>query len=419
MFLIVLLFAIHDSIPPLPDLSKSEFPEPELWKEQMPRSLRINGYAGQFFGGNIDLDLRYLSLAGRFSRTSEWDSTDTGDASLSHSIFWPRFWLKPKLRASLVRREERYSSITPGFEFNLFTPSFVTTGVLDYSRWQLNSERVHEAVGGISLTFDRLSYMPQLEITGIYTESKLKPSLGGQFNVGNFRLELGSLVNAGFPSPQLSITYSEPRVNMTAGFSSGVRYSTLSSLYRPEIPIRYPTSIPAETLSLAADIVFELDFGDHQFALGGSYKEWLCRLNIGNDFMISQTQSVIESNLNLSTRNIISVGRFRFRNRFRISYNTSDSALVFKPDYAATDTLTVSIAMIELCTDAQYTSERTGIERPLPAYYTMNTTLGLKLSFLKFYLAIHNITDDRSEIYDDYFLTGRKYAGGVEIVQQL
>ncbi|MDH4210678.1 MAG: hypothetical protein OEV79_04450 [candidate division WOR-3 bacterium] len=419
MILVVLLLATYDSLPPLPDLSKSDFPEPQLLSVQTSDTLRFNGYAGHFFGAGVDLCLWNLSLDAAYSRTNEWDTADIGSASLSYAMFGPTIWLKPRLRADLVTRDEEYKNISPGFEFNLFSRSLVTSGALDYNHWELNNETVREASGRILFTFDRLSYIPQFEMTGVYTGQRIKPSLYTQVNVGNFHLKLGSLVNRSFPSPRLSITYATPYLNISTGFNSGVQHSTLISLFDPHLPVRYPTSLPAETLSLAADIILEIKFLNHHFSLSGSYKEWLCRLDIGSDYLISQTLDVQESNLSLSARNVIPLRLIQFSNWLHIAYNTSDSALAFSPDYSVTDTLTITIGIIELSVDARFISERSGLEKSLPAYSTVNTTFGLKLSFAKFYAAINNVTDNTSEIYDNYFMTGRQYAGGIEINRRL
>ena len=419
MILLCLLLAAYDSLPPLPDLARSEFPEPGILQPQTAYGVRFGGYAGQFFGADVDLSLQNLSLAATYSRINEWDTTDMGSASLSYGIFSPGIRLRPRLKIDLVEREERYYDISPGIGFDLLSRSLVTRGEFDYNHWNLNDEIVREASGRILLTFDRLSYMPQIELSGVYTGHKAKPSLQTQVNVGNFHLKLGSLVDQGFPSPRLSIAYATPGVNISTGFSSGVQHSTLISFFDPNLPIIYPTSLPAETLSLAADVSFEVKIPNHHFRISGSYKEWLNRTDIGSGYMISQTQDIKESNLRLTARNTLRIKDIRFSNLLHVAYSNSDSALTFTPDYSVTDTLIATFGIVELSTDTRFLSERSGLEKSLPAYYTVNTSLGLRISFAKLYLAINNLTDNRSEIYDNYFLTGRQYAGGIVINQRL
>jgi hypothetical protein len=419
MILIILVLTAYDSLPPLPDLSKSSFPEPDLLSVQPTNSLRFDGYAGQFLGADIEFCFRNLSIDAAFIRTNEWDSTDIGSASLSYAIFARNVWLKPRLMADAVERQDEYRNISPGIEFDIFSHSLVTTGDFEFNHWELNDETVREASGRVLFTFDRLSYLPQLEVAGIYTGQRAKTSLYTQVNVGNFHLRLGSLVNNGFPSPRLSIRYAVPYLSISTGFNSGVQYSTLISLFDPNLPVTYPKSIPAETLSLAADIAFEVKLSNHHFRLSGSYKEWLCRLDIGTDYMISQILDVREATLELSARNVARFDPICISNWLSIAYGASDSALAFKPDYSVTDTMTITIGMVELSADVRFVSQRSGLEKSLPSYYTVNTTLGLRLSFAKFYVAVNNITDDNSEIYDTYFMAGRQYAVGIELNRRL
>jgi hypothetical protein len=419
MMLILILLAHFDSIPPLPELTGSEFPEPIFWSMQADDMLRINAYAGQFFGLNTDVRHQGLTVTGQYSRRNEWDSARAGNATLSYPISWPRFWMAPRLKGNLLKRDDEYACISPGTEFTLFTPSLVAAGALDWNRWRLNDETVYEAVGSLIFTFDRITYMPQLEMSGIYTQRRIKSSLHTQVHVGNFHLKIGSLVNTGFPSPKLSISYSEPWINIVTGFGSGIQHRTLESIFTPQLPLRYPVGVPAETLSVISDLYLEFNFVGQYVKLGASYKEWLCRLNVGDDFMVSQTKSVKETNLSISVRNTWKVKELHLSNKLRVSYNASDSALVFLPDHAIADTLTMRIGMIEMSADARYESRRDGIAKPLPAYYTLNTTAGIRISAIKFYIAVANLTNRKSEIYDDYHLIGRKYAGGIEMNQRL
>lgn len=419
MILLCLLLATYDSLPPLPDLARIEFPEPGLLPAQTAYGVRFGGHAGQFFGADVDLGLQNLSLAAAYSRINEWDTTDMGSASFSYRILSPGFRLRPRLRMDLVQREERHYDISPGIEFDLLSRSLVTRGEFDYNHWDLNNEIAREASGHILATFYRLSYMPQIELSGVYAGHQVKPSLQTQVNVGNFHLKLGSLVNQGFPSPHLSIAYATPGVRVSTAFSSGVRHTTLISFFDPNLPIVYPTSLPAETLSIAADVSFEVKILNHHFRVSGSYKEWLNRTDIGSEYMILQTKDIKESNLKLSARNTIPIEDIRFSNLLHVEYNTSDSALTFIPDYSITDTLIATFGIVELSANTRFLSERSGLEKSLPAYYIVNTSLGVRIFFAKLYLAINNLTDNRSEIYDNYFLTGRQYAGGIVINQRL
>ena len=419
MLLILLLLAHFDSIPPLPELINSDFREPDFWNVRTGDTLLIDAYAGQLLGFNADLHHQGIMIVGQYNQRNEWDSTRIGNFKLSCPISWPRFWIAPRLKGNLLTRHEEYGLISPGTQFTLFTPSLVADGAIDWNRWRLENETVHEAVGNLLFTFDRIAYMPQLEMNSIYTQHRLKSSLHTQVHVGNFHLKTGSLINAGFPSPTLSISYSKPWINVVTRFGSGVQHRTLGSVFKPQLPIRYPASIPAETLSIRSDVILELNFVGQYLELGASYKGWLCRLNVGEDFLISQTNSVRETNLSVSLRNTWRIKEIFFSNRMCASYNHSDSSIAFLPDHAINDTLTVQIGIIEMSANTRYESRRDGVTKALPAYYILNTTAGIRISAIKFYFEIANLTNKKSEIYDDYYLIGRKYAGGIQVNQRL
>lgn len=419
MLLILMLLAHFDSIPPLPELRNSDFPEPDFWHVRTGDTLLIEAYAGQLFGFNADLHHQGLTIVGQYSQRNEWDSTRIGSITLSCPISWPRFWIAPRIKGNLLTRHEEYNLISPGAQFTLFTPSLVAEGAMDWNRWRLEDETVHEAIGNLLFTFDRIAHMPQLEMNSIYTQRRLKSSFHTQVHVGNFHLKAGSLINAGFPSPIVSISYSKLWINVVTRFSSGVQHRTLESVFKPQLPIRYPAGIPTETLSIRSDVILEFNFIGQHLEFGASYKEWLCRLNVGEDFMISQANRVKETNLSVSLRNTWRIKELLFSNRLCASYNHSDSSIAFLPEHTINDTLTVHIGMIEMSANARYESLRDGVTKALPSYYILNTTAGIRISAIKFYLEIANLTNRKSEIYDGYYLIGRKYAGGIKVNQRL
>jgi hypothetical protein len=419
MLFIILLITVYDSMPPLPDLAESEFPEPALWVEPLPSSLCINGFAGQFSGVAVDLGISSFSLEGNIIRENKWDSTDMGNASLSYSISLPRLWIQPQLHALSFKRDRLYQKINPRLGLRILAPSFIIGGSFDFTRWLVENETVHETTGDIFLGLDRLSFVPQLALTGIYTDRLLKPGISAQLNIGYFHLKFGSVLRAGFPSPDISITYAEPWVRISTNVRTGVRYNTLTTLFDPELPVEYPTIVEAETLGLAADLMFEFSVREQKFRVGSSYKEWVYRLNIDDYYLISGMRDVQEINLTISAQNQLDLGKFQILNKLHFSYNKSDSTIVFLPGYAINDTFSMNIGIFELTGDIKRFSRRSGIGEDLPVYYRINTAAGLKLLFLKLYVAIDNITDNTSEIYDNYFLTGRKYAAGIEFEKKL
>jgi len=415
---LLLLFG-YDSLPPLPDLSKISLPEPVLWIQPAERGLLINGYAGQFYGGDLDLDLNTLRARGQFTRNNEWDSTDIGSAQVTAAVTLPRLWLKPNLNAQLLRRRDDYTQITPGLGFAIFTSPVVAAGMFDYSHWIINNETSSEATGEISFIFDRITYFPSMIVRGIYTGRKLKPSLFAQLHISGFHLEFGSPIRTGFPSPILNITYSDLWIEATAGVQTGVKHNTLGEYFKPELPIRYRIDIPAETIRVVVDLGITLNIRNQSFTVGGTYKEWLYRLNIGEDYEISPTRDIKETNLKMCARNNLCFGRIDVRNALHVQYNTNDSAITFLPDIGIIDTFELGVGSLELSADFRYLSQRSGTGKSLPRHYIINTKAGLRLHFLKLYFTVHNITDEKSQVYDDYFYTGRQYAGGLEIKHPL
>jgi hypothetical protein len=57
MFFLFLLIT-YDSLPPLPDLSKIDFPKPPLWVAPKNQYLTLQGYGGDFYGGYCALSIQ-------------------------------------------------------------------------------------------------------------------------------------------------------------------------------------------------------------------------------------------------------------------------------------------------------------------------------------------------------------------------
>jgi hypothetical protein len=415
--LYLLLLLGYDSLPPLPDLSKITLPEPVMWIEPHDRTLLVSGYTGQYSGAKLDLDLHSFRTRGHFTRLEDWDETDTGDAEITANVILPNIWLEPQCTARYLRRDDRYTQIKPELGMTIFTKPVVATGRFAYSHWLINEETEAEALGEMKLIFDRIDYLPSLVMRGIYTDEELKPSLYAQLHISGFHVELGTPVVSGFPSPRVEIAYSDPLIKVKVAVASGVKHNTLDAYFQPELPTKYGIGIPAETVKVTVDLGVSLCFGDHVFTVGGIYGNWLHRLNISEDYEVIATKDVRETNLTLSTQNVLCLGSMDLRNALDVRYNISDSAIAFLPDYSIIDTLTVILGGLELATDLQYFSQRSGVSKSLARYYTFGLQAGYRVKFLKVFFNVHNINDEKPEVFDGYFLAGRKYAGGLEINQ--
>lgn len=415
MLVILLLLGVHDSLPPLPDLSASGMPEPGLWIERPARGLRINGYAGHFSGVDGDFGFGAFNLRGSFARQDEWLSTDVGEAAAAFSLRRPRCWIEPRIGTRLLRRRDEYLQIRPGIDLTLFTPSIIALGSMDWDRWRMNEATVHEATAELMLAFDQIDYVPQLTLSTMYVGQELVPSAALRFNIGAFHLEVGSRVRTGPLSPSLSITYAQPQLAVSTSIRTGTKHNTLDSFFDPELPVIYPSAVPTETLSMAADLAADLDLAGQRLRLSGSYREWICRLDIDSSYRVTGMRDVNELNLALSAHNRFVIGPFHFDNRLCLSYAASDSALAFVPGRSIADTMALNVSFLELTGRLQYVPARTGVTAELPGYCRLSATAGVRLFVLKFYAAVDNIADVQTEVYDGYFLTGRQYAAGTEL----
>lgn len=415
MFMIFLLLCGYDSLPPLPDLSASSLPEPELWIGQPPHGLRLNGYAGQFSGIDADINAGPFKLRGSFERKDEWLITDAGQAAISCALRGPRCWIEPRLGTRLLQRRARYLQVRPGFDLILFTPSIIATGSIDWDRWQIDGTIVHEARTELMLAFDQIDYIPQLTLSTAYVGQDIVPAASLQFNVGAFHLKVGSRARTGPFSPSLSIAYAEPQFDISTSIRTGIKHNMLDSYFRPELPVVYPTAVPAETLSMAADLTMNLDLAGQTVGFSGSYQEWIYRLDIDSSYLVAGVHAVHELNLALSARNRFVIAGCHFDNCLSLSYAASDSALAFVPGHSIADTMALRISILEMTGAVHYIPDRAGVVAQLPALCRVSATAGVRLFMLKFYAAVDNITDVRTELYDGFFLTGRQYAAGTEL----
>lgn len=413
--MVLLIFLIsYDSLPPLPDLSQLDLPEPLLWVQPVERSLEAYGYLGDFRGFHVTTIIPNLELSGFYNQTNEWDSTETAEAELSYMLRFPGIWMKPRLAALRLMREDDYRLLTPSIDFIGF-PSFALMPVsLDYYYWEINGESSSEAEGKVSLLFDRTRYLPCLTARGLYTDQQFKTILSGQIHIQNVHLLVSSPIS-GDLSPLLRITYAKPFITIGTQIQTGVKYNLLNEYFMIDVPMEFRTPIPDETLRVSVDFDAEFTTQNHSIALCFSYKDWHHRLVAGEDFQLSHINETQEISSHLQIRNQLSHSRWDISNICTISYNWSDSTISFLPEYAVIDTLRLHLGRFELSADIRYVSERPGIEKTLPRYYIMSTDFGIRIYCFKPYIAIHNITDETSEIFDGYFLNRRQYAGGLHV----
>jgi hypothetical protein len=413
MTLLFLLIS-YDSLPPLPDLSQLYFPEPALWVQPVERSIEAYGYLGDLRGLYLSTVIPNLQLAGFYSQNNEWDSTETGKGRLSYKLQFPGIWVEPRVTGFQLRRDDEYRFVKPGLDIVGF-PSFAVIPLsIDYHYWEINQGSASEGEATISLIFDKTRYLPCFTARSLYLDERLNTILSGQIHIQNVHLLVSSPVTGGL-SPLFGITYKKPFIDIGVQIQTGITYNLLSEYFKDDVPIQFRTSVPNETLKVSVDFDAGFDMHDHSVRLLCSYKDWHHRLTPGEDFQISHIKETQEINATLQFNNSLRQTFGDISNVFVLSYNWSDSTIAFLPEYTVIDTLQLRLGPFEIAADIRYVSEREGIEQTLSRYYIINTDFGIRVYWLKPYIAVHNTTDQRDEIYDGYFLAGRQYAGGLHV----
>jgi hypothetical protein len=413
--MILLFFLIsYDSLPPLPDLSQLHFPEPVLWVQPVERSIEAYGYFGDFRGLHLATVIPSLELAGFYSQTNEWDSTETGKGRISYKLQFPGIWIEPRVTGFQLRREDEYRLVKPGLSFIGFSSFALIPVSIDYHHWEIEQESSSEGEARISLIFDKTRYLPCFTARGLYIDERLRTILSGEIQIQNVHLLVSSPVTGGL-SPLLGITYEKPSMDIGMQIQTGITYNLLSEYFEDDVPIKYRTPTPDETLRVSVDFGTELHMHDHSVRLYFSYKDWHHRLMAAENFEMSHIKETQEINSQIRLNNHLTQTFGDISNVFVLSYNWSDSTITFLPEHAVIDTLQLHLGPLEIAADIRYVSERPGIEQMLSRYYIINTDFGIRLYWLKPYISIRNITDQRNEIFDGYFLTGRQYAGGLHV----
>ncbi len=413
--MMLLFFLIsYDSLPPLPDLARLDFPEPVLWVQPVERSIEAYGQLGDFRGLHLAATIPNLELFGFYNQTYEWDSTKIGKGRISYKLQSSGMWAEPRLAMLQLRREDEYRLVKPGLDLIGFSSFAVIPVTVDYHHWEINQENSSEGEATLSIIFDKTKYLPGFSARGLYIDQELKTILSGQIHIQNVHLHVSSPVTGGL-SPRFGITYDRPLIEVGARIQTGIKYILLNEYFTDDMPVKYRTPIPEETLRVSVDFDVEFDMHDHSAAFLFSYKDWHHRLVAGEGFEISHIKETQEINSQLHICNRLARAYVGINNVLVLSYNWADSSITFLPEYTAIDTLQLHLGPFELSADLHYVSERPGIEQTLSRYYIISTDLGIRIFWFKPYISVYNVTDQKDEVYDGYFLTGRQYAGGLHI----
>ncbi len=418
--MILLLFLItYDSLPPLPDLSQIIFPEPPLWIEPAQNSLLVSGYTGDFYGGNAEFSMNRLYGAGFFERMQDWDTLVRATAEVFYSIPLSHFWVRPKLYGFLLERDERYVVLSPQLDFSS-TPSWaVLFGNIETDLWNIDNTYFSEEKMNLEIVFDHMRYLPHFILSGIYTGDQLKPMFSGKLHLRNFHLEIGSPIFYSFPSPHFSLQYLDPKIKIKTAVKCGTIYSTLKDYFNSELPLKYRVPVSEESLKVALSLGITVDLFNHYFGLRGSYKNWNARSMPYEDFVITTAEDIQEMNIDLLLKNRVTDDKFlNIKHCLHLHYNWADTTITFLSRYDLVDTLDIHLNPAQISIDTRYLSQREGLYTELAPVVLISPTIGLKYKYWKIFLRIFNIADEKKEIFDNNFMRGRQYAGGLAFSAQ-
>ncbi len=413
--ILLLFFLTADSLPPLPDISQIVFPEPPLWLEEKEQSITVAGYAGDFYGGKCDVLLQNFSTSLSYDKRIDWDSVESAKLTASYSLPLPHFWLKPSIHGCLLQRNNEYYLLTPELDFSSTVPWAIFFGNIHADLWDINEVYHAEEAAKLGIIFDRAAYLPHFEIAGVYTDRKLKSDLTGKLHIRNLHIAISSPISYSFPSPTFVIQYLDLNVKADIGIKSGVMYRALTDYFDPEMPLNYRIPVLDESLRIKVNLNLELDLENHCWGIYCSYKNWFDRLVVGNDFQMTTTQDIQEVNIVFNATNSFAFQNVELNNTFSILYNWVDNSIPFLPQYAIYDTLNITYGFMDLILDLRYLHERDGIRSKLPAVVVINPTVGLKYKFMRIFLSTNNAGGQNKEIFDNYFLNNRQFAGGLEL----
>jgi hypothetical protein len=413
MALFFIILICSESLPPIPDLSQVLFPEPQLWSPAPQRYLGINAYGGQYFGGDIGLSLNNFDLSLQCDMREDWDSIITAKGGLSYFVSFPGFFLVPEVSGFYHRINDEYIFLKPGIRTTIELPKAYLLSDINGQIWQINTINYQEYSASIDLIFDRVIYTPHFSITGIYSGQKIEPVISSKLHINRIHLSVGSLLSRSFPSPIFHIQYMKPNMRIGAEFRSGAVPKTLEQDFDFTLPLEYRISIPTESLKTSIKLDCRLDLHDHGIMWGITYNSWYEKLVPSQGFVITSMENIEEIRCCFSLNNRFAAGNMSVRNSLHIAYTWFDSTIALIPRHAIYDTLTIELGPIELSAETKQYSTRSGTIYNLPALFVLTPALRLHYKQLSVFGLVNNVTDERSEIFDGYFLKGRQYAAGL------
>ncbi len=412
--MILLLWILYqDSIPPLPDFSIIEFPEPKLWVEPLPMQITLSGYYGQFSGADINFDYQRFKLQAEYQKEDIWFNTTKINFGSSYSIPLPFLWIRPSIKGLYTEDCNSYRFINPGLEITT-TPAWAIVFMkLNSDNWRLNNRDYREYTGILKIIFDRAEYLPFLQIEGSTLDDKLITRMTAGINVKSIRVSAGSFLPFGSGS-DYRLSFSKPEFSLNARLESGRRISYLRNHFITRSPMQYTVPLPEESLKIAVNFTFNFRIKENQFTLKTAYNDFSKKLIPGPDFFITSINNVRTGAIMFIIKNKLTYKALEIHHQINGAYHRADRDIPFLPEYSIQDSLAIKFSVIEFINLIEYLDTRHGITKLLPKIKLISPELGIRIKPVKLFFRVFNVLNQQKEIFDNYTLSYRKYALGLQ-----
>ncbi len=410
--LLFFLFFNNDTIPPLPDISEMVFPEPPIFILPRENTLLFNGLAGNFYYLHWILKYNHLNLYSRIEQKGDWDTIRQVEVKSSYSLPLSHFWINPGFTIFYQRRDEKYQLLQPSLEFSSPLPWSILFGKFNYGFYKNNFS---EQTGNLNLVFDRYGYYPHLEFSFLHNQLLFQPQITAYLHLGLLHIGFGSLILHNFPAPIIEIKFLSPKIKNEILIRSGVEIKPFIDYFDPDAPERAFPPMPVETLKIKLGNQFKLSTRNHSFKVLSRYRYYSSRLTVDSLYNPILTGGIDEFNFIVGFENSLNLYKINLFNLLSFQYNRTNLRLPFIPNYSFNDTLRMGYKFLEFCIEMAYSGKRRGISKELKSLLLINVESGLRIKIFRFFFLIKNLTNKRDEIFDNYYLKGIQFAGGIGI----
>jgi hypothetical protein len=412
---LVFLFMVTDSLPPSPDLSTVVFPEPPLHVVRRINVLGLGGCIGDITGVKSTIDTKYLTLHAAYRKRHEWTTIRSGHFVGALDLFYDHLHLKPSVSGFILQHQHDYIYTSPRIDFSAPTPWAIVWGQSSLDLWRIDGSHQFEYQTDLQVIFDKMKYKPHFEITGLYTSQRMRAEAAWNMHIRNLHVSVRSPIAYDFPSPSLTIQYRDPVVTMRGTVRSGSVYHTLKSYFDPDLPIAYTTIVPEESLRLSASLTIAADLYHHIIRIDGSYDNWYNKISVDDSFHLTSVSDIQEFGVTLTASDSLQIRSLSAANALSVQYHWDDKELPLIPIWTVQDSIILRLAAFDVAFNTLFRSQHDGVTKTLPDILRMDGELGITITAFRLFFRISNMTDTRAEWCDEFFLSGRYYAGGLTI----